>query len=408
MLQEAALGQGAPGVVRGRTHPDSPVQDPAPPAPRGTVPPQPPGVESARLALGKQTLQAAGFSATVAQRIVAPQAQSTLDAYEGKWRVFERYCKDKGLDPLEVSVPQVADFLNHLFDEQGLKPSTIDGYRVAIAGALKHKRGINVGKDPTLTDLSAWMHRARPKGSTSVPPWDLKVVLLALQEEPFEPIQDPDKVPLKFLTWKTVFLTLLASGGRRGEVHATEYKSVAHDPKWRFMTLKPHHGFVSKTQLRTQGASRLESFVIKSIADFVGPDLPRDRKLCPVRCLKTYMARTQGMRRGKELLFISYRPEFEKDIHKNTISGWVRKLIGFCYQHASDESLELAGASTHAIRGMAASLAFRGGADLEEVLRACSWQSQTTFTDFYLRDVSVVQDNLSRLGPLSVAQHVVH
>jgi len=56
---------------------------------------------------------------------------------------------------------------------------------------------------------------------------------------------------------------------------------------------------------------------------------------------------------------------------------------------------------------MAASLAFRGGADLEEVLRDCSWQSQTTFTDYYLKDVSVVQGELSRLGPLAVAQQVV-
>jgi len=164
---------------------------------------------------------------------------------------------------------------------------------------------------------------------------------------------------------------------------------------------------VGKTQVRTRGATKLDSFNTRSISDFVGPDLQRDRKLCPVRCLKAYLARTQDMRRGKDLLFISYRPEFTKDIHRNTISGWMRKLICFCYQNASEDTLELAGTSAHAIRGMATSLAFRGGADLEEVLRACSWQSQTTFTDYYLKDVSVVQGELSRLGPLAVAQQVI-
>jgi len=364
-------------------------------------------VEPSRLVTGHKALRDAGFSDIAAQRIVAPQAKSTLDLYQGKWRVFQRYCEEKGLDPWQVTVPQLADFLNHLFDDLGLKPSTIDGYRVAIAGALKHRRGVDIGKDSALSDLSTWMHRERPRGNNSVPPWDLKLVLLALQEPPFEPIQDPDKVSLKHLTWKTAFLTLLASGGRRGEVHALEYKTVAHDPKWKFMTLKPHDRFVGKTQVRTHGATKLDSFIIKSITDFVGPDLQRDRKLCPVRCLKAYLARTQNMRRGKELLFISYRPEFSKDIHKNTISGWIRKLITYCYQNASEDTLQLAGTSTHAIRGMAASLAFRGGADLEEVLRACSWQSQTTFTDFYLKDVSVVQGDMSRLGPLAVAQHIV-
>jgi len=114
------------------------------------------------------------------------------------------------------------------------------------------------------------------------------------------------------------------------------------------------------------------------------------------------------MRKNKSLLFISHKPEFDRDIHKNTISGWIRKLICFCYQHASAETLELAGTSTHAIRGMAASLAFRGGADMDEILCACSWQSQTTFTEFYLKDVSVIQGELSRLGPLSVAQQILH
>jgi len=365
-------------------------------------------VESSRLVAGQQALRDAGFSETVARRIVAPQAKSTLDQYQGKWKVFEQYCRERGLDPWEVTVPQIADFLSHLFDTQGLKPSTIDGYRVAIAGALKHKRGVNIGKDPSLSDLSTWMHRERPRGSNTVPPWDLKLVLLALQEEPFEPISDANRVSLQHLTWKCVFLTLLASGARRGEIHAMEYKSIAHDPKWRYITMRPHATFVAKTQVRTHGASRLDSVTIKSLSDFVGPDLDRDRKLCPVRCLKTYLARTQNMRKNKSLLFISHKPEFDRDIHKNTISGWIRKLICFCYQHASAETLELAGTSTHAIRGMAASLAFRGGADIDEILRACSWQSQTTFTEYYLKDVSVIQGELSRLGPLSVAQQILH
>ena len=252
------------------------------------------------------------------------------------------------------------------------------------------------------------MHRERPRGSNSVPPWDLKVVLMALQEPPFEPIQSPDDVSLKHLTWKAVFLTLLASGGRRSEVHALDYKSVSHDPKWRYITVQPHVDFVSKTQLRTKGASRLDSFIIRSLAEFVGPDLPKDKKLCPVRVLKTYLARTQGMREGKKLLFISHKPEFKKDIHKNTISGWVRRLIHFCYENASKEALTLAGTSTHAIRGMAASLAFRGGVELEEVMRACSWTSETTFTDYYLKEVSLLQNDLKKLGPLSVAQSVLN
>lgn len=288
-----------------------------------------------------------------------------------------------------------------------MAPSTIDGYRTAIGGALVHLRGVNIGKDPELCNLSAWMRRNRPRASKFVPPWDLKVVLLALQEPPFEPIQDPERVTLQHLTWKTVFLLLLASGARRGEVHALDYASVQHEPKWKYVILKPHGKFISKTQLRSQGARKLESFRIPSLLGFVGRDLVRDQKLCPIRSLKTYLARTQDMREGKELLFISHKREHKGDIHRNTISGWVRKLLHFVYSNSSEETSLLAGTSTHTIRGLAASLAYRGGVDVEELLRACHWANQTTFTEFYLKDLSVVEQGTNKLGPIVAAQQVV-
>ena len=325
-----------------------------------------------------------------------------------KWRVFTRWCDDRGITALDATIPQVADFLNYLYDRQGLRPTTIDGYRVAIAGALKHRRGVSISKDPALLDLSTWMHRDRPRSSSTAPPWDLSLVLASLQEPPFEPIQDPDKVSLRHLTWKTAFLLLLASGARRGEIHAIEYASLQHDPKWKFVVLKPHLDFISKTQLRSQGATKLDSITIKGFMEFVGPDLDKDRKLCPVRCLKAYLARTQGMRQGKKLLLISHLPEFKQDIHKNTVSGWIRKLIKYVYDNASENALTLSNTSTHAVRGMAASLAFRGGIDLETVLASCSWKNDSTFTAFYLKDISVVQQNLYKLGPLVVAQSVIN
>jgi len=78
------------------------------------------------------------------------------------------------------------------------------------------------------------------------------------------------------------------------------------------------------------------------------------------------------MREGKEVLFISHKREHKGDIHRNTISGWICKLVSFVYKNASDHTINLAGTSTQVICGMAATLACRGGVDIEEVLRACS------------------------------------
>ena len=90
------------------------------------------------------------------------------------------------------------------------------------------------------------------------------------------------------------------------------------------------------------------------------------------------------------------------------MSGWVRKLITECYKIAHKDVAELQGTSTHAIRGMAASLAFKGGADLEDVLTACSWASHTTFTSFYLKDIALSENDKLSLGPLAVAQRVIN
>ena len=48
--------------------------------------------------------------------------------------------------------------------------------------------------------------------------------------------------------------------------------------------------------------------------------------------------------KNKELLFISYKESHKRDLHKNTLSGWVRKLIPPVYKTA-----EGGGASMHEV-----------------------------------------------------------
>ena len=54
-------------------------------------------------------------------------------------------------------VKSVADFLRYLFQDRKLQPSTIDGYRSAIADSLENLP-INVSKDENLTRLLDSFH----------------------------------------------------------------------------------------------------------------------------------------------------------------------------------------------------------------------------------------------------------
>ena len=349
-------------------------------------------------------MRSQGFSASATSRISAPQAKSTLAVYEGKWKVFVDWCSSHSIDPLQASAPQVADFLLFLFEDKGLLPGTIEGYRTAVAGALRPASGVDLGKDQSLSALIHSFFREKPRSLRTLPPWDLALVLFALSKAPFEPL---DSIPLKLLTWKTTFLLLLASGARRGELHAIDHSKVSHAEGWKWVSLEPVPSFLAKTQLRRSGASVLKPFRIPALSSTLPSELVQDRAMCPVRSLKAYLARTRGMRAGKDLLLISYRENHPGDICKNTLSGWIRKLLTMVYSLADKDTAALANLSTHAIRGMAASLAFKGNADMEDLLRACSWKSNNTFISFYLKDMSAVQGELYRLGPLVAAQTVI-
>ena len=287
-----------------------------------------------------------------------------------------------------------------------MAPSTIAGYRTAIASAFRHTGSADVGQSPALSSLLQSFFRAKPRTDISLPSWDLSFVLMALTSPPFEPLETCKR---KFLSWKTSFLVLLAAGARRGEVHALAADKVMHDdaPHWTKVILYPHAAFVSKTQLRSSGASALRPINIPSLRSFLGPDMAEDLSLCPVRAIQIYLDRTKDLRAGKRLLFIAYKKGHQGDIHKNTLSGWIRKLLVFTYRTSSGEVLPLSNTRTHEIRAQASSLAFRGSADLEALLQACSWSSSSTFADFYLRDMQLVQDGLRKLGPIVAAQRVI-
>jgi integrase len=284
-----------------------------------------------------------------------------------------------------------------------LAPSTINGYRTALAGALKHK--LNLGNDKELSALIHSFYQEKPRIRHSIPAWDLALVLSCLKSEPFEPLGSCD---LKWLTLKTVFLTMLASGKRRGEIHALDFSNFKHHEKWLTVTLTPHVGFISKTGLKKLGAHVLDSFTIPALVPSLSPSLSEERTLCPVRALKYYLGRTKDMRLGKKLLFVSHAKQHKTDICKNTISGWVRSLIVKAHEDVPDTFQSLVTPRTHEVRALAASLAFRGNIDVEEMLQACSWKNHSTFSSFYLRDVSHVQGQLRVLGPIVAAQAVIN
>ena len=100
-----------------------------------------------------------------------------------------------------------------------MQPSTIDGYKTAIADKVWHY-SLNISKNKNLT-----RQRDRPRGISS---WNLSLVLQQL----IKPFELQRKTSLKHLTFKTVFLVALDLGKRRSEITTWLNRSIQHQSDW--------------------------------------------------------------------------------------------------------------------------------------------------------------------------------
>ena len=276
-----------------------------------------------------------GFSEAVAARIEAPQRRSTRSVYEAKWTILTKWCLSNLVDFRAPPLKAIADFLLHLFQEKKLQPGTIDGYRSAIADKLGNST-INVSKDENLTRLLDSFHRDRPKGKRGIPSWNLSLVLHQLTKAPFEPLKEAS---LKHLTFKTVFLLALGSGKRRSEIHAWLHKNIRHQSDWSKVSFYPSPSFLSKNQLAKEGPDSVAPVVIPALAPSLDRSLKVDRSLCPVRAVRYYLDRTADLRQNKELVFVSFKKGFDKDISPATISSWIKQTVVLCYELSDQEAL---------------------------------------------------------------------
>ena len=343
-----------------------------------------------------------GFSEAVAARIEAPQRRSTRSVYEAKWTIFTKWCFTNQVDFRSLPVNSVADFLMYLFEDKKLQPSTIDGYRSAIADKLGDT-SVNISKDDNLTRFLDSFHRDRPKGRRGIPSWNLSLVLHQLTKAPFEPLREAS---LKHLTFKTVFLLALGSGKRRSEIHAWQHKNIRHQSDWSKVSLFPSPSFLSKNQLAKEGPESVAPVVIPALAPTLDRSLKSDRSLCPVRALRYYLDRTSDIRQDKELVFVSFKKGFDKDISPATISSWIKQTVILCYELSDHHAHTLHQVKAHDVRAFAASKAFQSGVSLEQILSACHWKSHNTFTQFYLKDVAWADSELYHLGPVVAAQQI--
>ena len=137
----------------------------------------------------------------------------------------------------------------YLFEERKLASRSIEGYRSALAATLKHASGYDPGQDDVLSNLIKNFKQKRTPAPKHIVQWDLSIVFRFLRSEIFT---GSTTTPLNLLTFKLTFLLALASGKRRGEIHALDNK-IQTVGKGNKIILKPRLDFLGKTHVITNG-----------------------------------------------------------------------------------------------------------------------------------------------------------
>ncbi len=235
--------------------------------------------------------------------------------------------------------------------------------------------GNSVGKHDWVVRFLRGARRLNPPRPPSIPSWDLSLVLRALQQGPFEPLQT---VEPKFLSMKTLLLLALASIKRVEDLHAfsVDDSCLQFGPADSQIILRPRPGYVPKvptTPFRDQVVS-LQALPPEE-AD------PALALLCPVRALRHYVDRTQSFRTSDQLFVCHGGWQKGNAISKQRMAHWIVNAITLSYQaQCVPCPFRL---RAHSTRSVASSWALARGFSLTDICRAAGWATPKTFARFY-------------------------
>ena len=134
--------------------------------------------------------KAAGFSDEVSRLAAAPKRPSTNRMYNDRWLRFAPWAAGQGFDLIDPTAAQIASFLFTLFDNHGLSPQTVKGYRTCLGSVLNQTGKAKVVMYQTISDMTVSMELQRPRVTPVFPQWDLGIVLEALSKPPCKPLRE--------------------------------------------------------------------------------------------------------------------------------------------------------------------------------------------------------------------------
>lgn len=279
-----------------------------------------------------------------------PSTKKVYSSHLKRWSFWAFNNKVRVLNP---GVKQILKFLREYF-ETGVGYGAINAARCALSVILPKIDGRTVGENYLVRWLCKSFYERRPPQPRYANFWSVEKVLRWILT-----LQSNSKLSWKILSYKLVILLLLVSSQRGQTILAlliSRMNFTKDSVTFRMKTLLKHNSL----------GQPLDSITFYNY--------PKDKRLCVVRTLKSYIERTKGTRRDDQLLLSYIGPH--GPISRATLARW------------TISALELSGVNTeaykgHSTRGAAASAAKALGASLNAIMRNASWKDSKSFARHY-------------------------
>ncbi|XP_067319635.1 uncharacterized protein C6orf132 homolog [Anolis sagrei] len=324
------------------------------------------------------------LSDAVSRIILAAHKPNTTKSYNYKWSLFTSFANSAGHNPTTAPTPVVLDFLVHLSNKCS-SLSSVKCYLAAIS-SFRRKAGLpSLFQDHLVQLFLKGYKNVHPPASPPAPQWSLELVLSQLSKPPFEPMASNE---ISHLSWKTAFLVAITSARRSSELTALRSDPPYirfHDDK---VVLRTDVTFLPKVVSQFHMS---EDIILPAF--FTNPTSPLEVTLHSLdvkRALSFYLHRTSSYRKSPKL-FLKYRKDtLGHPVSSQGLASWIVSTIRLAYQLAGKEPPSHLVA--HSTRSVSTSQAFLRGVPLDQICRAATWSTPSTFASHYKLDIHAKKD----------------
>ncbi|XP_034289059.2 uncharacterized protein LOC117674930 [Pantherophis guttatus] len=316
--------------------------------------------------------------------IQAARRPATIRIYNATWRKFALWCLEHHTDPTSASIQDILRFLQLGLDKS-LAPATLTRQVAALATVLSTDKSHPLTHDERIKSFLHGAVNLRPPVVHRFPNWDLNLVLQSLTSAPYEPIKESS---VHHLTVKLAFLLAITSARRVSELAALSIRKdlCVFFPDRVVMKLDPT--FIPKINSIFHRAQ--EIILPNFCPDPKHPMEKRWHTLDVRRALKYYLSRTAEFRKSEALL-VSFLPStMGQKVSSATIGRWIKLCISAAYKLKGSQVP--GGIVPHSTRSAATSVAWAAQASIDEICRAATWSSISSFIRHYRLDTFASAD----------------